>query len=507
MPDLDLIVAIGGSGNQSAGSTAFPGVMLRSFFDAHDVDEWDGTNGAALVTGSSAGVTVFGASSGIDVGVAVLTGLDVTGLCIAVTAVSTTSDVGYYEITGHDESSVTVNTLSVDGVLTLVTGDSVSWRIGGSGDAGASSSLGLADDVVGLFLNSNTVEVLTNLDEPSSPAETLSSAGTVLYPLTYTGTIHDGSVVNNNFVRATDVSAQPVIDLGTAILTIGGAFVRFRNIVVTSAMITGNSGVVLVTGAMGIVDQCRISNTSTSASARAALRINNGAMISNCHVSTLTTRTSVDSAAVYTLARSHIVNNFITSTRVGIQVTGSVTQTACGNIIVGNDTGSGISVSLSSTRGFLCNYNSIYDFTEGINVSTAMSSPIGNVIFANNIIWGGTTGTVKGIANAGSATAIYFYINNNAIGNVDTAYEFGDLIIENVITLTVNPFAGSTFDSADEFKLNNTAGGGALCRETALPTDYDSDGTQDAWGDVGALQVEPTGGAGGGVMPLTGLLS
>ena len=498
-------LSISGTIGTGAGLSALaPPAYTRSLWNDYlaasiDLGDLAGVNGEAIETTSGTAITDVG---GGNFRVEGLTDtIVIPGMCVRITAVGTaTATLTLYEVVGASNGHPEISDTPVNGGAAIAIAGTVDAEAGGIAQVDNNGDFtnfvdSIDNDIDG---TANSYEALLNAGFTAVAGITISNPGTVLFPVTFTG-------CDSDFIRATVVSDQPVIDMGTAFITISGAFVRFRNIAVTSAMITSNSGVILQTGVMGIIDHCRVSNTSTSASARATIRLNNGTMVSNCHVSTVTTRTNPDSSAIYSTARSQILNNFVESTRIGIQITGSVTQTACGNIIVGNDTGSGISVALSGTRGFLCNYNSIYDFTEGINVSTAMSSPIGNVIFANNIIWGGTTGTVKGIANVGSATAIYFYINNNAIGNVDTAYEFGDLIIENVITLTVNPFSGSTFDSADEFKLNSTAGGGALCLETALPNDFDNEGTRDGWADVGALQAEPTGAA-GGVMPLTGLL-
>ena len=501
MPDLDLILAVGGPGTQT-GEGTWPGAMLRSYFDAQAVADWNGTNGVAKVSNTGRTIVVAGAISGFtDTGA--FAGMTLTGLCVAITAVTTTSDIGYYEITTHDDNDLTFRTVGVDGVNTVVNGDTVSYSIGGSGD-----TIALADATLGAFLANNAVEVLDNLSETPG-ATTVDMIATVLYPITYTGTIYDNSVVNNNFVRATDVTDMPVINMGVDNnFTISGTLLRFRNIVVTG---DNNGRVFSITAGKVIVEHCKISQTGVAANDDSAIFIDSagdGSIIRGNHITSTVPTTTITSAAIYASQGVQIINNFIESVQAGLHMlTSSTSVDVRGNIFSGSGNNVGISVTGSVRGGGVVN-NSVYNYATGINVFTAAGgSDFGRITFLNNVIYGASAASSIGIQNDNVATSINYLVDNNAIGNVLTAYEFGDLIIENKIDLsTNNPFDNPGGTAADDYKLN-TGTGGNLCRSAAKPSDFDSDGTQDNWGDVGALQAEPTGGAGGGVMPMTGLLS
>jgi hypothetical protein len=79
---------------------------------------------------------------------------------------------------------------------------------------------------------------------------------------------------------------------------------------------------------------------------------------------------------------------------------------------------------------------------------------------------------------------------SNTSGNVEgtVTYQVGD------ITLTADPFVDN---AGDDYRPNNTAGGGALLRGASSPWLGDYQTTQ---GDVGALHHEDPAGGGGGMV-------
>lgn len=498
-------------------STAFPGVFLKSLFDSEaDATKFYGTNGTyiSVDSGDSSTLTDIGGSEA-TIGIADTTGI-LVGMFVYVDDVSAgTNTVGYYEITGvTTDTLITIDVAPLDGSLGIGANDTVSYYIGGVSSAfDDTTSLQNLFDLIGPDVGATTGNAINSLEilcttstglTMTAPLDLDNIAGSAASQVIITGT-------DSNFDRAIDITDMPVLDMGLFILNIAGDMLRFRNINVTGI---STSLMTSVTGSRCIIEQCKFTQSSNNANADAALGVSgSGCIVRGNHIVSTVPGTAVTSAALlYSGARGVVLNNFVDTQQAGITVTASnSTPLVSGNIVTGNNTNIGISITEgNATRGYYCSDNSIHNFKTGINIPVGTDDgDVGIIHILNNIIWAGDIADSEGIANADVASSIYYYVDNNAIGNADTPYEFGDLTIENKIALTANPFtnAGTSFALASDFKLNETAGGGALCRSAAKPNDFDSDGTQDSWGDVGALQAEPTGGAGGGVMPLTGLFS
>jgi len=80
---------------------------------------------------------------------------------------------------------------------------------------------------------------------------------------------------------------------------------------------------------------------------------------------------------------------------------------------------------------------------------------------------------------------------NNAVGNVGADVNVGNGPDINKIALTADPFTNA---AGGDFTLNNTSGGGALCRAAG------------AGGlDLGASQTAAAGGGGGGLLTHPGM--
>ena len=112
-----------------------------------------------------------------------------------------------------------------------------------------------------------------------------------------------------------------------------------------------------------------------------------------------------------------------------------------------------------------------------------------------------------GVNNTWTANTFHgIAIFANAFGSITSGNYggWGDNDIFDTINLSADPFTNA---AGGDFTLNNTAGGGALLRATAYPTDIDLDGTQDNFLDMGPLNHEDAGGGGwfhplaGGILP------
>lgn len=100
--------------------------------------------------------------------------------------------------------------------------------------------------------------------------------------------------------------------------------------------------------------------------------------------------------------------------------------------------------------------------------------------------------------NISSAQDMYYLYNcaagsntSGATNNFTAANKIG------FVTLTADPF---TNKASNDYSLNNTAGGGASCRNAAIGNAFPS-GFSLGYGDIGALRhQDPAGGGGGGMM-------
>lgn len=210
----------------------------------------------------------------------------------------------------------------------------------------------------------------------------------------------------------------------------------------------------------GLIHRCKVVNTSTTGDAVAIY--SEDTAVFNCYVKSVS---SSSTSFALRLRGGHSIANTVVSNTTGIYLfTSSRDGQAVRNNVIGvSATGNGIEQ--GSTSGVDAVYNnSIVGFAgDGIKFISLGSVPgSGRQPVFNNIIYD----CGNGITNAQEGTNdTTVWLSHNAIGAVTTAYEFGDNPIHNAITLTADPFT----DSANEdMTLNNTAGGGALCRGAGL---------------------------------------
>lgn len=155
--------------------------------------------------------------------------------------------------------------------------------------------------------------------------------------------------------------------------------------------------------------------------------------------------------------------------------------------VLSNNGGRAINIGTASVAGSVTLIgNSFYNnTTANLDISSITGGSV-SVVAYNNIFYGGTLG-IKGTA---SKNTVYF-LGGNAFGN-NTAYtNFPTGTAD--ITLSADPFTNGA-DGTGDFSLNSTAGGGALCKSVGLPTVLPG-GTTTDYLDVGAMQVQATGGA------------
>lgn len=176
---------------------------------------------------------------------------------------------------------------------------------------------------------------------------------------------------------------------------------------------------------------------------------------------------------------------------------------ATGNII---DTVGGYGI--ASNFGLKAEYNTIYNVgTIGISVvaSFIIRQRIKNNVIANCATSGLTMTPTQRASFSIDGNSYY----SNGAGGVVNRSGCDDLTGVNAINpyvsfsdviLTSSPFVDA---AARDFRLNNTAGGGAGCRANALPGTYSSGGNNLNYRDRGALQHQET--SSGGLMVNPGM--
>jgi len=148
-----------------------------------------------------------------------------------------------------------------------------------------------------------------------------------------------------------------------------------------------------------------------------------------------------------------------------IQATGSFTSQDVIRNIVSNFTGDGIEIDNSGDTSMsnVLN-NTIYNCTDGISILDPMTNAAVNA--RNNLL---VNNSGYGITAVSGATALHTFEDYNAFYN-NTSGEVENITQgANDITLTADPFTDA---GSDDFTLNNTAGGGALCKAAAFPTAF-----------------------------------
>lgn len=155
--------------------------------------------------------------------------------------------------------------------------------------------------------------------------------------------------------------------------------------------------------------------------------------------------------------------------------------------IIANNAGDGVNSAGAQAEGVHILHNSFHDNSDGIDFT---GSSIRTMVISGNIFAYHTTGTGLKVGTLSGNSNLYcdhnFFYNNstNKSGSVDGP---------NDVILTADPYVNA---GADDWNLNNTAGGGAAVRAASLSN---IDGTNIDYLDGGALQhADPAS----GVMPV-----
>jgi hypothetical protein len=181
---------------------------------------------------------------------------------------------------------------------------------------------------------------------------------------------------------------------------------------------------------------------------------------------------------------------------VGIAGANSPTVISC---VVANCSGDGIQMTGS---GVAFN-NTVYGCGgNGINRtdSQGKSYPILNNILASNGGYGIVFGTAAGTRAALQTDGNAFYNNTSGtrLNGNDTAVNpqnaSGAYANTRDKVLTASPFVNA---ATADFRLNNTAGGGALCRGTGVPNTWPGLAVSGST-DFGAIEHQDAGGGGSG---------
>ena len=267
----------------------------------------------------------------------------------------------------------------------------------------------------------------------------------------------------------------PVIDCGASYALTNGPYTSLKNLSVTSG---GNFTTLIGTSAVvANVWRCRVENTHTNGgSARAYQNTSVYGSIVDCDCIIASSNLS---AGCLDCGRGSAYGNrcWNTTTTPGANQSGiimtDVGSSAVGNVIFH----CGVAITSGGNNSLICG-NTWYDVITGVYLN-GNNSPV----IANNVGWLHSGYGIRGVASSGNPL-----IWNNALGSftsgrIDTG-TLGSIIEElSGISLTSDPFTDST---NKDFSINNTAGGGALCRASST-----------LWGgfaDLGAIQTQSSGG-------------
>ncbi len=493
MAGEDLILLAGGPGNQS-GASVKGCVVKRSVWEVSIPSDFFIANGEALYEESFNDQTI----DFDDVDTVEISGNfsnAIVGMYIYIYNVDQgTNAIGFYEILTATGTELTFSSTGVKAGVQIDTDETdVSYSIGGTRvkSGGEIADIEGANDDVFTELVGNSVEVLHNKSEAPGSALTLDADSTALYQLVFTGCIHDASVPDNNFVRATQESDMPVLTMGNNAFSSSGKRLLLRSLSITGAR--ANSKVVDITGDLSEARECVFAQTSNGVNALEALSLTDSSAY-GCKITSVSTHATEGAVVLF---RGTLNSSTVESVARGMRLESASNRvsSAIGNTFKGSGANAAIYVANpNATSGpIIVAYNMIYNYAEGLKLD-----PMGDINelaqpeIHNNVMWLANVGSSIGVQNDDVATSVLAIINNNFIGNVVTRYQMGQLLIENDIVLTADPFNGA---AGGDFTLNNVAGGGALVRGAKWPSDLDLDGTDEDFASGGALQLAAGGGA------------
>ncbi len=303
-------------------------------------------------------------------------------------------------------------------------------------------------------------------------------AGTTENPIEWRGynsTIGDLDAVGRDASTGELITTNfPLIDCTAAYRLTTGSYNVLKCLNITSGL---NAATLTLSTIKSNAWRVKSANTNTTgASVRAfAQGATNEASMTDCDGSIAT---SNDSGICFELGRGGVIgcrawSAHATKHSIGIDASNNIAAPVLNCVVFHVVNGIRAGANNSLIIG-----NQWYDLTNGIQLLGD-----GYAVIANNIGW-----LHSGYAITGSASSGNPLIWNNAFGSytsgrIDTG-TVGSIIEEiHGITLTADPFTNS---ASRDFTLNNTAGGGALCRAASRLWTGEA--------DLGAMQVAAVSG-------------
>ena len=377
---------------------------------------------------------------------------------------------GYYFVTGYTSSgSVTVDRAPDNG------GGGISSGNGKLGGAWASPEFVIdtiaATTTPSPLLAGNTVNIRgSGTDNPSSPDYTFSN-----YRQPTIG-------ASDNFIKFVGYNGRPHIRGDGNLIFHGTLRHWYRNIKFSAG---GSS----FATSHNMVSHCHITNCIFDQNGYGGHCANVKAAIGNYFYNSGGTANGTESALTCTDYNFPVFGNFINTYGAGIRA--NTIGSARNNIIVGSGTSYGIFVgnNNASWHQQIC-HNTIINAVDGIlvdgnNQHDSLIDVSGNLIVDCDV---GIkfSAAVTDLNMNGSYHKNGFY--NNTANYQNWSGRSGDVI------LTADPFTDA---SAGDYSLNTTAGGGAACRGAINPFEFVPIVSPVGYGDIGALQSDPTGAGGG----------
>jgi len=215
------------------------------------------------------------------------------------------------------------------------------------------------------------------------------------------------------------------------------------------------------------------------------------ASVVGCHVIRNNTSSTfvAGAAAIYCSKYTHVSGCLIESPTVGIGTAAGRCITIKGNLIIGPDSGTNAGIYTTppySNVGYpIIENNTIHGFSTGMALTGGDNTRSGFTPVINNIISTATTGIAL---DKPSTLVLGIMLKNNAFYDCTTETDVGNAIELDSISLTADPFED---ESTGDYRINDTAGGGALCRNVGTGLFFGSDTYRP---DLGALARVPASG-------------
>lgn len=140
----------------------------------------------------------------------------------------------------------------------------------------------------------------------------------------------------------------------------------------------------------------------------------------------------------------------------------------------------------------------ITNITQAASAVVTVSAPhtlqIGEAVSFAGVVGMTQINALTGIISAITSTTLTVNINSSGF----TAYGSGGSLYFNPLDkyLTASPYVGGTTGTASNFALNNTAGGGAVCRAAGFPANWPGNSGTTGYPDLGAAQHQDSAAGG-----------